>query len=178
MWLPILCKLETKTHRDGGSTAISQLHEDEARDGPLACVTARFLFATGRDDSLQDERGRLMRRLSHWIARLWARLHGWLLGVCVLASAFGPFDTFRESCVQDGPFRVNFQARSGPFSTMEWRNVQMGIKLLPGTGKMKSKAIARFFVGSKRRWGSFSLWDRRCWERLKLRLFAGTWIYV
>ena len=84
-----------------------------------------------------------MRRFSHWIARLWARLYGWLLGVCVLASAFGPFDTFRESCVQDGPFRVNFQARSGPFSTMEWRNVQMGIKLLPGTGKMKSKAICQ-----------------------------------
>lgn len=178
MWLPILCKLETKTHRDGGSTAISQLHEDEARDGPLACVTARFLFATSRDDSLQDERGVPYAQVIA-LDCTFVGAPAWLaVGGSVLASAFGPFDTFRESCVQDGPFRVNFQARSGPFSTMEWRNVQMGIKLLPGAGKMKSKAIARFFVGSKRRWGSFSLWDRRCWERLKLRLFAGTWIYV
>ena len=31
----------------------------------------------------------------------------------------GPFSTFREQCVQDGPFLADFQARFGPFSTIE-----------------------------------------------------------
>lgn len=103
-----------------GRTVISQSHENAVWDESLSRVGARFLPVASWDDLLRDERG-----MPH--GQVFALDCTFVGRTCmvdrlgrVLDPAFGPFSTFPESCVPDGPFRGRFGARSGPFSTIEW----------------------------------------------------------
>ena len=91
-----------------------------------------FLSVASWDDLLRDERGAPYAQVFALDCVFVDRtcMVG-RLGVCVLASAFGPSNTFPELCVPDGPFQGDFRARFGPFGTMG--NVRMGTDLVADT---------------------------------------------
>ena len=116
----ILCNLKIKAHRDEWSHGNFLSHEDAVRDEFLACVAACFCLLLVGMICCETNGARLMRRFLHWIARLWAAL-AWLVvwGMCP-SFCFWSISASPDPCVLDGPFRGDFGARSGPFSTIEW----------------------------------------------------------